>query len=70
MNEASRSPRQRVDLNWRKSSHSTSNQCVEIAHESNAVLVRDSKSSDSAVLQFPRCNFAKFLDGLKDQRRA
>jgi hypothetical protein len=54
-------------LQWRKAAASTGNgACVELAPgRSGAVLLRDSKNPDGAVLTFTRAEIAAFLDGAK-----
>lgn len=55
--------------NWRKSSYSgpdDGNACVEIAHSSTHVAVRDSKAPAGATLTFPVDAFAPFLEALKE----
>jgi hypothetical protein len=53
---------------WRRSSHSgggDGNACVEIAHRSSRIAVRDSKAPARATLAFPAGAFFAFLDALK-----
>ena len=49
---------------WRKSTRSTSGACVEVAPQPGAILVRDSKDPDGAILTFDRAVFAAFIDGV------
>jgi hypothetical protein len=54
--------------NWRKSSYSgpgDGDSCVEIAHSSTHVAVRDSKAPARATLTFPVDAFTPFLEALK-----
>jgi hypothetical protein len=51
-------------LQWRKSTRSTSGACVEVAPRPDAILVRDSKDPDGAVLTFDRAVFAAFIAGV------
>lgn len=54
--------------NWRKSSYSgegDGNNCVEIAHSTTQVAVRDSKTPARASLTFPPSTFARFIETLK-----
>jgi hypothetical protein len=46
---------------WRKSSHSTSGGCFEVAPQRDTILVRDSKDPDGPVLTFEREAFAAFI---------
>jgi hypothetical protein len=47
---------------WRKSSFSGANSdCVEVAHSSAVVGIRDSKSPTSGTLTIPRTTWAAFL---------
>lgn len=53
-----------ASLDWRKSSRSPTNKCVELAHAVDAgplVLVRDSKNVDGPILCFSRRSFSSFL---------
>ncbi|MCX5526092.1 DUF397 domain-containing protein [Streptomyces bobili] len=54
--------------NWRKSSYSgegDGNNCVEIAHSTTEVAIRDSKAPARATLTFPAPAFATFVETLK-----
>jgi Domain of unknown function (DUF397) len=51
---------------WRKSSHSSANGCVEIAHSGDLVAVRDSKDPDGPVLLFTDHEWRAFLAGVRD----
>lgn len=52
---------------WHKSSASGSqNQCVEIACEAPAVLVRDSRDPSGAVLAFPSGQWSAFVRRIRD----
>lgn len=47
---------------WRKASYSGANSgCVEVAHSSAAVGIRDSKSPDTGTLTVPRAAWTAFL---------
>jgi hypothetical protein len=51
---------------WRKSSYSGANSsCVEVAHTSAVVGVRDSKSPDTGTLTVPHATWAAFLATLR-----
>ena len=50
---------------WRKSSHSKSGNCVEVAGLPGAALVRDTKDRDGAVLAFKAAVWAAFLGGAR-----
>jgi hypothetical protein len=58
----------RSELFWRKSTRSSSGNCVEIAvsAETGAVLMRDSRNPDGPVLEFEPAVFGAFLADLKD----
>lgn len=47
--------------NWRKSSHSDSNGCVELCHVGTTVFVRDTKNSDGPALGFARPDMAALI---------
>ncbi|MFF5155258.1 DUF397 domain-containing protein [Streptomyces sp. NPDC000348] len=51
------------ELRWFKSSYSAGNggDCVEVAHAGTAVLIRDSKRPDAAVLNVPSAQWTAFV---------
>jgi Domain of unknown function (DUF397) len=53
-------------LRWRKSSHSSSNGCVEVALDADEIAVRDSKDRDGPVLRFTAHEWGAFLAGVRD----
>jgi hypothetical protein len=58
-----------ASIAWRKSSRSGANQpnCVEVAFvDDEAVLVRDSKDPERAVLRFTRDEWVAFLGGVRN----
>lgn len=50
---------------WRKSSKSPSQQCLEMAHDEDDVLVRDSKQKDGPVLRFPAASYSTFIQAIR-----
>lgn len=60
----------RTDSCWRKSSRSSSQgYCVEVAFaDDQAVLTRDSKRRDGAVLEFSAHDWSAFLGALRTDR--
>lgn len=50
---------------WRKSTFSVSGECVEVAINGQAVLVRDSKDSNGPVLAFSGHAWRMFLSEVK-----
>jgi hypothetical protein len=50
---------------WRKSTRSSSGNCVEVRADPAAILVRDSKDPEGGTLSFGRETFADFLDGVR-----
>jgi hypothetical protein len=54
--------------NWRKSSRSGpwTDNCVEVAFVGEAILVRDSKNPDGAVLVFTPSEWDAFVNGAKE----
>ncbi len=59
----------RTDLCWRKSSRSNNvGYCVEVAFADEAVLTRDSKHRDGAVLEFSVGDWSAFLGALRTDR--
>jgi hypothetical protein len=58
-----------VDLataNWRKSSHSGDNGCVEVANGDDLIAVRDSKDPTGPMLLFTPLEWRAFLAGVRD----
>ena len=58
-----------VDLataNWRKSSHSGNNGCVEVAYGDDQIAVRDSKDLSGPMLLFTPLEWRAFLAGVRD----
>jgi hypothetical protein len=51
---------------WRKSSHSSTNGCVEVACGESEVAVRDSKDRGGPVLRFTAHEWEAFLAGVRD----
>ena len=49
---------------FRKSSFSSSNGCVEVAIQDDGVAVRDSKHRNGAVLEFSHSEWEAFLRGV------
>ena len=59
----------KVDLataNWRKSSHSSNNGCVEVAQSGDQIAVRDSKDPAGPVLMFTAYEWRAFFAGVRD----
>lgn len=50
---------------WRKSSHSESGQCVEVALMAELVALRDSHAPSGPVLTFGPGEWAAFLGGVR-----
>ncbi|HWS33091.1 MAG TPA: DUF397 domain-containing protein [Actinoplanes sp.] len=50
---------------WRKSTHSSSSACVEVAPRPDQIMVRDSKDPGGPVLTFDRRAWVDFIDGAK-----
>lgn len=57
-----------TDTGWRKSSRSSSGNCVEIKEDGDRVLMRDSKDPSGPVLAFDRDVFRAFIADLKESR--
>ena len=53
-------------MNWRKSSSSGTNGCVEVAPSGDQVAVRDSKDPSGPVLVFTTFEWGAFLGGVRD----
>jgi Domain of unknown function (DUF397) len=52
-------------LVWRKSTHSVSNGCVEVAIQDDGVALRDSKDRSGPVLLFTRHEWEAFVGGVR-----
>jgi hypothetical protein len=50
---------------WRKSTHSCTSGCVEVAFVEGMVAVRDSKNRRGPVLRFTAREWSAFLDGIR-----
>jgi hypothetical protein len=50
---------------WRKSSHSASTNCVEVARAGSEILVRDTKNPHRMVLNYPVASWAEFVAAAK-----
>ncbi len=56
-------------LCWRKSSRSSSKgNCVEVAFADQAVMTRDSKHREGAVLAFSQVDWTSFLEAIRTDR--
>ena len=53
-------------LEWRKSSASATNNCVEVAFVGGSVLVRHSRDPSKPMLTFSRREWAAFLEGVHE----
>jgi hypothetical protein len=53
-------------LQWRKSTRSGANNCVEVAFLDGRVAVRDSKDQRGAMLTFTTAEWRAFLDRVRD----
>jgi hypothetical protein len=54
-------------VTWRKSSHSCSNNCVEVAFLGDMIAVRDSKEPSGPALLFNLDEWRSFLAGVVDR---
>jgi hypothetical protein len=54
-------------VNWRKSTYSGLNGCVEVAFVDGKVAVRDSKDRQGLVLFFSPAEWRAFLAGARDR---
>jgi hypothetical protein len=52
-------------LTWRKSTHSETGTCVEVAFGADDVHVRDSKNPDGVALTFTRAEWGAFVAGIR-----
>ncbi|WP_433731046.1 DUF397 domain-containing protein [Actinoplanes sp. CA-051413] len=52
-------------LDWRKSSRSSSGNCVEVAHSTGVIMVRDSKDTAGPVLAFGPAGWRQFIAGIR-----
>jgi len=51
---------------WRKSTRSSTSNCVEVAPQCESILMRDSKDPGGPRLTFDRASFADFIKGVRD----
>jgi hypothetical protein len=51
---------------WRKSTRSGTNNCVEVAFLGRHVVIRDSKDQQGQVLTFTVAEWRAFLDGVRE----
>ena len=58
------------ELAWFKSSHSGANttECVECAHVTHGVLIRDSKDTDGSVVSVGTSAWGCFVNGLRQHQ--
>ena len=54
-----------ASIQWRKSTLSTTNGCVEVAVVGDRIAVRDSKQRGGPVLEFTATEWAAFLAGVR-----
>jgi len=59
----------RDEFNWRKSTRSSTGNCVEVAvrADADAVLVRDSRDPEGPMLEFDQKAFGAFIACLKGE---
>jgi hypothetical protein len=55
-----------ADVDWRKSTWSRANGCVEVAFVDGRVAVRDSKDRRGPVLVFSAVEWDAFIGGVRD----
>jgi hypothetical protein len=55
-----------VGASWRKSTHSGSNGCVEVAFVDGLVAIRDTKDRQGHALIFTPVEWHAFIDGVRD----
>jgi hypothetical protein len=58
-------PTVQAEAQWRKSSFSPANNCVEVADLADAIAVRNSNHPDAGTLTFTRAEMAAWIDGCK-----
>lgn len=54
-----------TDLRWRKSSTSSTGECVEVAFGVDQILVRHSRDPGGPVLRFTKREWEAFLSGVR-----
>lgn len=52
---------QQINLIWRVSSKSNAGNCVEVANDGTAILVRDTKDRSRGILAFPSGAWEDFI---------
>ena len=55
----------RIEHGWRKSSRSSTGNCVEVKEDGDVVLMRNSNDRSGPVLAFDRAAFRAFIADLK-----
>lgn len=58
-------PTAQAEAQWRKSSFSPANNCVEVADLADAIAVRNSNHPDAGTLTFTRAEMAAWIHGCK-----
>lgn len=53
------------DLNWRKSTFTSPETCVEVAAIPGGVLIRNSNAPEAGTIEFTRAEFSAWLQGCK-----
>ena len=56
---------QPIQTQWQTASISAATNCVQVASQANAVVVRHSKYPDGPVLSYTRTEWTAFIDGVK-----
>jgi hypothetical protein len=54
-----------VQVTWWKSSYSTVNGCIEVRHDQDRILIRDSKDPQGPVLSFTAEKWRAFTVGVR-----
>jgi hypothetical protein len=54
-----------IKVTWRVSSRSNGTACIEVAKSETAILVRDTKNRDRAILSFPSTAWEDFINAVQ-----
>jgi Domain of unknown function (DUF397) len=53
------------DIAWRKSTHCSSNSCVEVGTFDSRIIMRNSQEDNGSVLAFSAAEWTEFLEGVR-----
>jgi hypothetical protein len=62
MSDVARGPR---GISWLRASFCGANECIEVAADDGAIMIRDSKNPDSGALRYSKAEWLAFVTGIK-----